>query len=231
MRAVPPAARRWIVPLLVFGLALLAGSFWAFARQEPAGPPPPTPASDGFLARGYAELEAERTATSVSTTSTWDLLGAMLVPTAIVLVAAYATIRVLRSLNQRVAASVSRTRLLELVDSLSLAGSGVVHIVRLGERYLLVGAGSGGLSLLAELRPEEVQLLQAERRQRPSVQAVVPPFRDLVQARLPRSWRVFDLSSADVSAAQAEPSVQVQATPRFGHVPEETPPAPTPGAQ
>lgn len=206
--------RRWVLPLVVFGGALLVGVVWA-SQQPAAVSPTPTPGPEGFLARGYAELESQRTAGATVETSVWDLLGAMLVPTLIVLVAAYATIRVLRALNRRVAASSSRTQLLELVDTLSLAGSGVVHIVRLGERYLLVGAGSGGLSLLTELRPGEVELLK--RQPGSSLgQAIVPPFRHVLQSRLPRSWRVLETPIGSASAAQpAEVPSQ-----RFGHVPE-----------
>lgn len=207
--------RRWVLPLVVFGGALLVGVVWA-SQQPAAVSPTPTPGPEGFLARGYAELESQRTAGATVETSVWDLLGAMLVPTLIVLVAAYATIRVLRALNRRVAASSSRTQLLELVDTLSLAGSGVVHIVRLGERYLLVGAGSGGLSLLTELRSEEVESLRTQRSGSMLGQAIVPPFREVLQARVPRTWRVLETAVGGESTARPEGSPP----PQFGHVPE-----------
>lgn len=211
--------RRWALPLLVFAAALLVGLVWAGRSGQPAVPATPTPASDGFLARGYAELESERVTVGTPDVSSWDLLGAMLVPTLIVLIAAYATIRLLRTLNRRVAAGSSRTQLLELVDTLSLTGSGVVHIVRLGERYLLVGAGGGGLSLLTELRPEEIELLRTQRSGSALGHAIVPPFREVLQARLPRAWRVFETAVGAESTARSEETP----SPRFGHIPEPSP--------
>ncbi|MCX2727941.1 flagellar biosynthetic protein FliO [Thermomicrobium sp. 4228-Ro] len=207
--------RRWVPPLLVFGAALLVGLVWAGRSGQPAGPAPPTPASDGFLARGYAELESERVTVGTPDVSSWDLLGAMLVPTLIVLIAAYATIRLLRTLNRRVAAGSSRTQLLELVDTLSLAGSGVVHIVRLGERYLLVGVGTGGLSLLTELRPEEIEILKTQGSSTLLGQATLPPFREVLQARLLRPWRILETPTGTETITQPAQGAQ-----RFGHIPE-----------
>jgi flagellar biogenesis protein FliO len=207
--------RQWAVLAFVFLFALLAGLAWSVTRSPgPAAPAPTAPAGE-FLARGYAELAEQPTGASPGG-SLWDLFAAMLVPTVIVVVAAYATIRVLRSLNRRVAASVSQSQLLELVDTLSLAGSGVIHIVRVGERFLLVGAGQAGLSLLGELRPEEIALLREQRATSPLAQAVVPPFRDLLQSRLPRSWRVLESTPEETRSASPGPE-PVQ---RFGFVPE-----------
>ncbi|MCS7051828.1 MAG: flagellar biosynthetic protein FliO [Thermomicrobium sp.] len=209
--------RRWLVPVGAFAIALLVGSIWAATRTAPSPSPTPTPAAEGFLAQGYAELAREAPTAAPSSTSLWELLSAMLVPTLIVIVAAYATIRVLRTLNRRVAASVSRTTLLELVDTLPLAGSGVVHIVRLGERYLLLGAGSAGLSLLTELRPDEVALLRTHASDHHLAQALVPSFRELLGARLPRVWHELDVTSPPPPSPPHEDPSGV----RFGHVPEQ----------
>lgn len=190
----PQLPRRWLLPVGAFALAALVGLLWASTRSSPAPLPTPTPQSGEFLARGYAELASQPSPAMAEGTSLWELLSAMLVPTLIVIVAAYLTIRVLRSLNRRVAATVSQTKLLELVDTLSLAGSGVVHIVRVGERYLLVGAGSAGLSLLGELRPEEVAQLESQRRGGPLIHAVVPSFGQILRTRMPRAWRVLETS-------------------------------------
>nr|WP_286207302.1 flagellar biosynthetic protein FliO [Thermomicrobium sp. CFH 73360] len=184
--------RRWFLPVGVFALAALVGLLWASTRTSPSPLPTPTPQSGEFLARGYAELASQPSPAMAEGTSLWGLFSAMLVPTLIVIVAAYLTIRVLRSLNRRVAATVSQTKLLELVDTLSLAGSGVVHIVRVGERYLLVGAGSAGLILLGELRPEEVALLESQRRGGPLIHAVAPSFGQILRTRMPWAWRVLE---------------------------------------
>jgi len=207
--------RQWAVLGAVFLLALLAGMAWSVTRSpSPVAPVPTAPAGE-FLARGYAELAEQPTDVSPGA-SLWDLFAAMLVPTAIVVVAAYATIRVLRPLNRRVAASVSQSQLLELIETLSLAGSGVIHIVRVGERFLLVGAGQAGLSLLGELRPEEIALLREQRATSPLTQAVVPPFRELLQSRLPRSWRVLEATPEETRSV----SPGLEPVQRFGFVPE-----------
>jgi len=199
----PQLPRRWFLPVGAFALAALVGLLWASTRTSPAPLPTPTPQSGEFLARGYAELASQPSPAMAEGTSLWELLSAMLVPTLIVIVAAYLTIRVLRSLNRRVAATVSQTKLLELVDTLSLAGSGVVHIVRVGERYLLVGAGSAGLNLLGELRPEEVTLLESQRRGAPLIHAVAPSFSQILRTRMPRAWRVLETSDQLVHPAAA----------------------------
>lgn len=207
--------RRWGIVLFAFAGALLVGLLWAGRGGGSNGVPTPSPEPGEFLAQGYAELAAERSSVTVGT-STWDLLGALLVPTLIVVVAAYATIRVLRSLNQRVAASVSHSELLELVDTLSLAGSGVVHIVRVGERYLLIGAGSGGLSLLGELQAAEVERLKSARSRSTLGGAAVPPFLDILQARLLRFRSAPDQVEEDVE----RPSPTARMGPQFGFTPE-----------
>ncbi len=185
----PQVPRRWLLPLGAFGLAALVGLLWSSTQSSPTPLPTPTPQSGEFLARGYAELASQSAPAMAERTPLWELLSALIVPTLIVIAAAYLTIRILRSLNQRVAATVSQTKLLELVDTLSLAGSGVVHIVRVGERYLLVGAGSGGLSLLGELLPAEVALLESQRRGGPLIHAVLPSFGQILRTRMPRAWR------------------------------------------
>lgn len=186
---------RWLLPVTAFALAAFAGLAWASTQTHSVPPPTPTPQTDEFLASGYAELAREAAGTSTEA-PLWELLSALLVPTVVVIVAAYATLRMLRSFNRQVAASISQSRLLELVDTLSLVGSGVVHIVRVGERYLLVGAGSGGLSLLGELRPEEIALLTSQQSSSYLAASVVPTFREMLRMRMPRAWRALEASRA-----------------------------------
>ena len=64
----------------------------------------------------------------------------------------------------RIVGSVGR-RLISTVESTALAQHVAVHVVKVGERYLLVGGGSNGtLSLLAELPPDEVDAWLAAQR-------------------------------------------------------------------
>ena len=56
-------------------------------------------------------------------------------------------------------------RLVTTVESTALAQNVAVHVVKVAERYYLVGGGSAGVSLLAELAREDVEpYLEAQRR-------------------------------------------------------------------
>ncbi len=48
-------------------------------------------------------------------------------------------------------------RLVSTVESSVLAPNVTVHIVKVGGKYYLVGGGSAGVSLLAELAPEDIE--------------------------------------------------------------------------
>jgi flagellar biogenesis protein FliO len=48
-------------------------------------------------------------------------------------------------------------RLVSTVESAILAQNVTVHVVKVGGKYYLVGGGSAGVSLLAELSPEDVE--------------------------------------------------------------------------
>jgi flagellar biogenesis protein FliO len=56
----------------------------------------------------------------------------------------------------RLVTSVGR-RLVSTVESTALAQHVTVHIVRVGGKYFLVGGGSAGVSLLAELPADEIE--------------------------------------------------------------------------
>ncbi len=56
----------------------------------------------------------------------------------------------------RIVASVGR-RLVSTIESTALAQNVTVHIVRVADKYFLVGGGSAGVSLLAELPAEEIE--------------------------------------------------------------------------
>lgn len=56
----------------------------------------------------------------------------------------------------RLVTSVGR-RLISTVESTALAQNVTVHIVRVADKYFLVGGGSAGVSLLAELPASEIE--------------------------------------------------------------------------
>jgi flagellar biogenesis protein FliO len=65
----------------------------------------------------------------------------------------------------RIFASASK-RMVTVLESTALAQHVAVHVVKVGERYLLIGGGNNGtLSLLAELPPEEVDTWLAAQRE------------------------------------------------------------------
>jgi len=64
----------------------------------------------------------------------------------------------------RVVLSTGR-RLVTTIESTALAQNVAVHVVKVAERYYLVGGGSAGVSLLAELSREDVEpYIEAHRR-------------------------------------------------------------------
>ncbi|MCM8749311.1 flagellar biosynthetic protein FliO [Thermomicrobiaceae bacterium CFH 74404] len=189
---------RWIALAGLLVVALLAGQLLAGLRGAGESPsPPPTAGNDGttFLAEGYAQLEDSDDRFS-SAPSAWEIMGSMVVPLIVVIAGAYAAIRGLRYLNRRMAVSASTSDLLEVIDTLPLGGSGVLHVVRIGERAVVIGAGGAGISLIAELEPEEARALLARRATQPGgapgMTSVLPRFRDVLATRIPHSWSILD---------------------------------------
>lgn len=63
----------------------------------------------------------------------------------------------------RVVASVGR-RLVSTIESTALAQNVTVHVVRVADKYFLLGGASGSVSLLAELPPGEIEpYIEAQR--------------------------------------------------------------------
>lgn len=189
---------RWVALAGLLVVALLAGQLLAGLRGADEQPVQPATAgndSTTFLAEGYAQLEGSEYRFS-SAPSAWEIMGSMVVPLIVVIAGAYAAIRGLRYLNRRMALSASTSDLLEVIDTLPLGGSGVLHVVRIGERAVVIGAGGAGLSLIAELDPEEARALLARRVTQPDgapgMTSVLPRFRDVLATRIPHSWSILD---------------------------------------
>lgn len=72
----------------------------------------------------------------------------------LVLVLAYVTILVLKWLSDRGAISPRQQRDLKLVESIKLPSSGSVHLVRIGDKSLLLGCSAGQVNLLTEIEHE-----------------------------------------------------------------------------
>ena len=78
----------------------------------------------------------------------------------------------------RIFASAGR-RLVTVIESTALSQHVNVHVVKVGERYLLVGGANGSVSTLAELSADEVEAWLAAQRegiaaQRSSLMALLP---------------------------------------------------------
>jgi flagellar biogenesis protein FliO len=55
-------------------------------------------------------------------------------------------------------------RLVSTIESTALAQNVAVHVVRVGDKYFLVGGGTAGVSLLAELPANEIEpYIEAQR--------------------------------------------------------------------
>jgi flagellar biogenesis protein FliO len=59
--------------------------------------------------------------------------------------------------RSRVVAGTFGKRLISTVESTALAQNVTVHVVRVGDKYFLVGGGTAGVALLAELPADEVE--------------------------------------------------------------------------
>jgi flagellar biogenesis protein FliO len=61
-------------------------------------------------------------------------------------------------------ATPSGRRLVTTIESTALGQNVAVHVVRVAEKYYLVGGGTAGVALLAELPPEEIEpFVEAQR--------------------------------------------------------------------
>lgn len=210
---------RWVALAGLLVVALLGGQLLAGLRGADEHPvQPATAGNDGttFLAEGYAQLEGSDYRFS-SAPSAWEIMGSMVVPLIVVIAGAYAAIRGLRYLNRRMALSASTSDLLEVIDTLPLGGSGVLHVVRIGDRAVVIGAGGAGLSLIAELDPEEARALLARRVTQPGgapgMTSVLPRFRDVLATRIPHSWSILDTVAPGGEAGLA-PDLQRRSDPR-----------------
>lgn len=186
-------SRSWFSLAVLLLVALLAGQLLAGLRARDAEVAPSTPATSdtAFLAEGYAQLE-DPAYQFTSAPSAWEIMGSMLVPLVVVIAGVYATVRGLRYLNQRMSLTASTSDLLEVIETVPLGGSGVLHLVRIGERVVIIGAGGNGLTLITELDAEEARAVLASRERRaasaPGVTAVLPRFRDVLAARGFSGW-------------------------------------------
>jgi flagellar biogenesis protein FliO len=83
----------------------------------------------------------------------WAAYGLRLAVAALVLAALYAGARALRGVRLRSSAK----RCVVVVETTMLSPQATIHLLRVGERYLLLGSGSSGVSMLAELEPRDVR--------------------------------------------------------------------------
>jgi flagellar biogenesis protein FliO len=66
--------------------------------------------------------------------------------------------------RSRVVAGTLGKRLISTVESTALAQNVTVHVVRVGDKYFLVGGGTAGVALLSELPADEVEpFIEAQR--------------------------------------------------------------------
>ena len=76
----------------------------------------------------------------------------------------------LRMLSQGRLLTIGRSKLVSVIESTVLGQHVSVHVVKMGSRYLLLGASSGHVSLIAEMPPEEVEPFIEAQRQSLSLQ-------------------------------------------------------------
>jgi flagellar protein FliO/FliZ len=191
----PRVSSRWLTVGGAVVAGLLVVQLCTGLREGDAPEPAPIANRDGdttFLAEGYAQLEESGYRFS-SAPSVWDIMGSMVIPLLVVIAGAYATIRGLRYLNRRIARTVGSSELLEVIETVSLGGSGMLHLVRIGDRVVVVGAGTGSLSLITELSAEEAERAligrASEAHDGAILTALLPRFRDVLASRVSPDFR------------------------------------------
>ena len=76
---------------------------------------------------------------------------------ALVALLLYGLFWAVRLLSQGRMLALGQGRLLSVIESTVLSQHTSVHVVRIGRRYYLVGAGSGTVALISELPAEDVE--------------------------------------------------------------------------
>jgi flagellar biogenesis protein FliO len=76
---------------------------------------------------------------------------------ALVALLLYGLFWVVRLLSQGRMLALGQSRLVSVIESSFLSQHNSVHVVRIGRRYFLVGAGSGTVALISELPAEDVE--------------------------------------------------------------------------
>lgn len=71
---------------------------------------------------------------------------------------------VVRALGRGRLVASSDRRLVTVVESTFIAQNTALHVVKVGERYYLIGGGSGHVNTLAEVPPEQVDPWMREQR-------------------------------------------------------------------
>lgn len=71
---------------------------------------------------------------------------------------------VVRALGRGRLVASSDRRLVTVVESTFIAQNTTLHVVKVGERYYLIGGGSGHVNTLAEVPPEQVDPWMREQR-------------------------------------------------------------------
>jgi flagellar biogenesis protein FliO len=84
---------------------------------------------------------------------------------ALVALLLYGLYWLMRLLAQGRLTTLGRTRLLVVIESTFLGQHTAMHVVRIGSRYYLIGAGSGHVTLISEIPAEEVEAFIEGQRQ------------------------------------------------------------------
>jgi len=169
--------KRLSAAILAACLAAAASAAWAAAPAEPAAPPPARQgdavASPAETGEGNEELGVAPRAEAPFNLGTseydrghllWESLAAVLVILALGGLALF----VMRRLVPRITAG--RAKRIAVIETVHLAPQRSVHLVQVGSRSLLVGAGRDSLCLLADV----TGALPLEPAQPPKARFVIP---------------------------------------------------------
>lgn len=156
----------WRAVMLCLSLAVVS---WAPAAWAQEGTAPSTVSAafddepepmDPEFAAALAEAESAEVKKASSTEDASDLFGAliqMVLVLGVVCALAYLLLGKVLPKLMRVQTPTAPHRMLEVVDRLPLDPRRSIMVIRLGERFFLVGATEQGINLLSRLETEEVE--------------------------------------------------------------------------
>lgn len=151
--------RRFTLPLTTLVVLLAAMPSAAFAKSKPSYHNNPNEQTPLHLPGSGSKGGHSSTAHSTSATSGLEILR-VIFALVIVIAFIFAVRWLLQKVNPKSLKGFKQTEAIELKASKALPNGSSLHVVQIGDRALLIGAGSGGVSMLSDLSSDDLAYLE-----------------------------------------------------------------------